>query len=475
MKFLFLISFLIFSTTEDAGAGVLKNMQSFYSKFGASSNSSKGSSYKDQSGGYITGGSLFVRNPARSQNLMNVTPPGFRVGCGGIDIWSGGFSFISGTQLKEMMKSIVSALPAYALMLGIETYAPQIHTIMQQLNKMAAEFNSLNIKSCEAAAAIATSVWPKSDLGSQAACRTIGSDSGIMTDWASSRHNCGQNPHDTLNKETDRNPMSLVGEFNLAWKVLDKMALDFSGDHTHLNPFGDIAALSADENHVLKEILMTISGTVIRKKNNKSFDQQTLIGKGSTEGMLTALMQGGEITYYKCDEHSKCLNPKEVTISLPENDALVSKIHVILEAIVSKIQKDDGANEASPAEMALINATTLPIYKIINVTTAYQKGRAPISIGEYTEIIAFDVVFKYITDVLDAFQDTTQQLRTLQFTDEHIQPFLEGIQSSRKLLFQHRQSVFAKIDMMLGFIHKTQLIERQVHHMLGNLTNEYGA
>ena len=73
--------------------------------------------------------------------------------------------------------------------------------------------------------------------------------------------------------------------------------------------------------------------------------------------------------------------------------------------------------------MALINATTLPIYKIINVTTAYQKGRAPISIGEYTEIIAFDVVFKYITDVLDAFQDTTQQLRTLQFTDEHIKPF----------------------------------------------------
>ncbi len=475
MKFFLFISFLTLSSIEVASAGVLKNMQNFYSKFGATSNSSKGSSYKDQSGGYITGGSLFIRNPSMSQNMMNVTPPGFRMGCGGIDIWSGGFSFISGEQLKNMMNSIVSSLPSYAMMLGIETYAPQIHNIMQQLNKMAADFNRLNINSCETAAGIVGSMWPKSDLGSQAACRMLASNNGAMSDYASTRHNCGKDPHNTLNNESNQNKDSLVGEFNLAWKVLDKMALNFDAEQTTLNPFAGTTSLSTAERQKLKEILMTISGTIIRKKNGNSFDQQTLIGKGSTEGMLTALMKGGKITYYRCDEHQKCLNPTETSESLPENEALFVKIQAILERIVEKIQNDNGQTTATEGEIALINATTLPVYKIINVTTAYQKGRAPISIGEYTDIIAFDVVFKYISDVLDSFQDATVKLRSMQFTDEHIQPFLEGIQGSRKVLLQHRQSVFAKMDTMLGFINKTKMIEQQIHHMLGNLTNEYGA
>jgi hypothetical protein len=31
------------------------------------------------------------------------------------------------------------------------------------------------------------------------------------------------------------------------------------------------------------------------------------------------------------------------------------------------------------------------------------------------------------------------------------------------------------MDMMLGFMQKTQMIEKQIHHMMGGLSNEYGA
>jgi conjugative transfer pilus assembly protein TraH len=456
-------------------AGVFKNMQQFYSRFGAATNSTGPSAYNDQSGGYLTGGSLFVRNPVRSQSLANITPPGFRVGCGGIDIWSGGMGFINANQLKEMMKGIVAGLPSYAFMLAVETYAPQIHTIMQQLNKLAADFNRMNINSCEASAAIVGSLWPKSDLGSQATCRMLGTQSGAISDWAAGRHGCGDNPHNILDKETEKNPDALVGEFNLAWRVLSKMNLDFESTGSSLNPFGDTAGLTPSEKETLKEIMMTLSGTVIHKKDGKSFQKITLVGKGDAESFLTALMSGGKISYYKCDESSKCLEPKEKEIMLEEKDALYAKIRTLLEGLVAKIQADRGNTAASEGEMALINATTLPVYKIINVTTAYQKGRAPINVGEYAEIIAFDVVYKYINDVFDAFHDGIHQLRALQFTDEHIQPFLEGMQNSRKTLFQHRQSVFAKMDMMLGFMQKTQLIEKQIHHMMGGLSNEYGA
>ena len=468
---------IILVVIQSAQAGVLTNMQKFYSAFGASTNVSGGSAYTDQSGGYVTGGSLFVRNPVRSQRLMSITPPGYRAGCGGIDIWSGGASFINGEQLKNMMQGIVGSMPSYAFMLAVETYAPQIHTIMQQLNKLAADFNRMNINSCEASAAIVGSMWPKSDLGSQAACRMLGTQSGKMTDWAAGRHGCGEDPHGVLDGASNEkeNADVLVGEFNLAWKVLAKMHLDFSNTGTTIKPFGEIDALSESDKQTLKEIMMTLSGTVINTKNGKSFQHTTLKGKGDSEAFLTALMQGGTITYYKCDEGGKCLKPTETELVLAEKDALYAKIRAILEGLVTKIQDDTGEQEATLEEMSLVNATTLPVYKIINVTTAYQKGRAPISIGEYAEIIAFDVVYKYINDVFDTFNDGVHQLRALQFTDEHIQPFIDGMQSSRKTLFQHRQSVFAKMDMMLGFMQKTQMIEKQIHHMMGGLTNEYGA
>jgi conjugative transfer pilus assembly protein TraH len=467
---------ILFMIHQSAQASVLKNMQSFYSSFGASTNSTEASGYHDQSGGYLTGGSLFVRNPVRNQRLGNVTAPGFRVGCGGIDIWGGGMGFINANQLKDMMKSIVGGLPSYAFMLAVETYAPQIHTIMQQLNKLAADFNKMNINSCEASAAIVGSMWPKSDLGSQATCRMLATQSGKMADWAAGRHGCGKDPHAVLDEHTKDNPDALVGEFNLAWRVLTRINLDFDNQGSNVNPFGDRAeGLNESEKKTLKEIMMTLSGTVIHKKHDKSFKKTTLVGKGDAESFLTALMRGGKITYYKCDEETKCLTPVEEELVLSENQALYAKIRTILEGLVTKIQADRGDQVATDGEMALINATTLPVYKIINVTTAYQKGRAPINIGEYAEIIAFDVVYKYVNDVFDAFHDGIHQLRALQFTDEHIQPFLEGMQNSRKTLFQHRQSVFAKMDMMLGFMQKTQMIEKQIHHMMGGLSNEYGA
>ena len=142
-------------------------------------------------------------------------------------------------------------------------------------------------------------MWPKSDLGSQAACRMLATQKGTMSDWASGRHGCGTNPHGTFDEYTKENPNALVGEFNLAWRVLTRINLDFENNGTNLNPFGDAAeGLSGSEKETLKEIMMTLSGTVIHKKNGKSFQQITLPGKGDAEAFLTALMSGGKITYY---------------------------------------------------------------------------------------------------------------------------------------------------------------------------------
>jgi conjugative transfer pilus assembly protein TraH len=266
----------------------------------------------------------------------------------------------------------------------------------------------------------------------------------------------------------------LVGEFNLAWKVMEKMDISFEDSETNLNPFGE-EGLSAEENQTLKEIFMTVSGTIIHRRGRDGHDEHiTLRGKGDQEGFLSALMSGGRIRYYKCDTPDRrCLYPTETELVLAKDKSLHIKIQTALIDLVAKIQNDDGEQEATAAQKAIINVSTLPIYKIINVTTAFQKGRAPISIQEYSELIAFDVLYRYLSEVLTAFQEGATKLRQMQFSDEYLKEFLEGIRESKKNLAHYRESLFAKMDRVLGFMEKVRLIENQIHHMLGSLSNEY--
>lgn len=448
-------------------------MQNFFNKFGALSNSSEGSAFNDQSAGYMTGGNLFIRNPVHSQRVTSVTMPGYRAGCGGIDIWSGGFSYINADGLTKAMKSIVSNVGSYAFMLAIETYTPQIHAIMHQLNRMAADFNRMNINSCEAAAGLLGGVWPTSDLGSQATCRMLSTQNGTVSDWAKARHECGTaGQRDSILSQGNKD--ILVGEFNLAWKILEKMDFLLQGEGTSLGIFGN-QEIDAKENIFLKEIFMTMSGTVINRKKKEGQEEQiTLASHADREEFIKALMSGGRVHYYKCDESTKCLNPTLAVTDLQGSDSLQAKVTKMLEEITEKVRNDDGSKAISKEEQSLINASHIPIYKILNVTIAHQKGKAPLNIVHHAELIAFDVAFRYINDVFDAFQDGLNQLKALQFTDVHVKPFIQGIRLARAQLLNHRNSAIAKMDLMLGFIQKTQLIERQIYTMLGAVSNEFG-
>lgn len=451
---------ILFPFTTDLYANIGKDMAQFFNKFGKT-NITEGGAFHDQQGGYYNGGSLYFRSPTRNISPFQATAPGFRMGCGGIDIWAGGFSYINATQLKNALESIASNMGTYAFMLAVETYAPQVHTIIQQLNKLASDFNQFNINSCEVAAAAVGSVWPKSDLGSQAACRMMSSSGGSFSDWASARHGCGNDPTPKLRGMATED--QLVGSFNIAWVVLNKMNFNL-GNVTQDKPLNALDESDEGSGVTVKELFMTFSGTIIR---TESGEKKIFPPLGDREGFLKALMSGGQVTVYKCDEQGKCINPRKETIMIPEGSSLQTKVFKILDGLSQKIQNDDGGLDQTEAEKSLINATTLPLYKFMNVTTAYQKGRSPIHLSEYAEMIALDVVLTYVDDVLSGIQEASTVIKDIQFTDHDIEFFLSEIRKTKKMLGTIRQSAFLKMDQLLGFIQKTQLIENQLHSALG--------
>ena len=86
--------------------------------------------YRGQTAGYYTGGGIFARTPVRTYSILNIQTPRFRAGCGGIDLFSGGFSFINADQFTEMLRNIGADAKSLAFMLALQVVSPQIKGVI---------------------------------------------------------------------------------------------------------------------------------------------------------------------------------------------------------------------------------------------------------------------------------------------------------------------------------------------------------
>jgi conjugative transfer pilus assembly protein TraH len=434
-------------------AGISEDLMRFFKSAGMASNATAPGAYRDQTAGYYTGGSLVARNGVKNAQPATVQMPGFRAGCGGIDLWMGGFSHIGAEQMVEMLRNIGSSAASYAFMLAVQTVSPQIYNIMNELNALATQINQTNINSCEAAATLLGGVWPKTDQSSKHLCQSMGTNMGAFSDWSAARQGCGaKGDRERILRERGVDPRykdMFIGEFNLAWRAIQSNAF-----------------LSSDQE--LSQLFLTLVGSILVRKNGETYEILTLPSHADRDDVLNGLLNGGETPLYVCDD-AQCLRPTLRRVSIPEAVALFSKTNHILETLVTKIYED---NELTLEEKDFLNSTRLPVYKMLNVITAYRKGHAPLDIHQYAELIALDILYKYVLEVIDIVHDSVAQLKSVQVDDAHMDRFLGQLRQARERILHKRQSAYQQMDSTLSFIQATQLIEKQLHVMMGSLANE---
>lgn len=448
-----------------AHAAIDNDLKDFFASVGMKSNVSTGGAFQDQTAGYYTGGSLSARNSVKSAQLATMQIPGYRAGCGGIDAWTGGFSHISSQELVDYLKSISSATATYSMMLAMESLSPQIYNVVNELNAIATKVNNFNINSCEVAATMLGGVWPKSDQASKHLCQTMGTDLGGMSDWAAARHECGTKGrrHDTLQHfgSDARYKNMLVGEFNLTWKALQNNAFLHSDNE-------------------LAELFMTLTGSIINhriiagEKTKKDepkdlYMPTTLQAYLDQDSVLNGLLNGGKTAVYVCDTKDQCLHPKLQEINLPAANGFRYKVQHTLSTLIDKIYDDTPITEV---EKDFLNATRLPVYKMLNVTTAYTKGTSPLNVEQYGDLIALDILYKYLMDIIDLVHDSVTHLKSVQVEGEQIDNFLQQLKLAREKVVMRRTSAFQQMDNILSLIQSTQVIEKQLHVMLGGVANE---
>ena len=85
--------------TGVARADVAGEMNSFFNDAGGAANVTGPSAYQGQSAGYYSLGNVWTRFPQKSVAPFNLQLPSARAGCGGIDLFSGSFSFINASEI----------------------------------------------------------------------------------------------------------------------------------------------------------------------------------------------------------------------------------------------------------------------------------------------------------------------------------------------------------------------------------------
>ena len=120
--------------------------------------------FRTQSTHHQTFGSMRVRwGGMGTTSLVHITPPRMSIGCNGIDLAFGSFSYLDPAEFIEKAKKIAQAAPAFAFKMALSTLCKECDTIMQELEAATDLINSLSMDSCGIAEAAGT--WAGAAIG----------------------------------------------------------------------------------------------------------------------------------------------------------------------------------------------------------------------------------------------------------------------------------------------------------------------
>lgn len=359
------------------------NMQELFDSVNSQGNVSNPAVLQGQTMNLYTGGSLFMRMPKRTYQLATVTPPSWNAGCGGIDLFLGGFSFINKEQFVAMLRNIGSNALGYGFKLAIQNLCPTCDNVMQALQATAQAANRLNMDSCEAAKGIVNAAVPDSwTRGKQNAAKNFGVDTNIFenitdawTNVMSSESRANQAVTSAASSRPEAKDQLPTG--NVVWKALKK--LDGITDEQRM-------------------ILMSMIGSMIFPTGDtpqapipllrKEITVEALVGSRTTSDTIT-------VPIWRCDTTGAdgCLSPTESEVTTKSFKTMVRER---MEKISDKIANRSAHDDMS-ATIGFLNATDLPIYKMLAVTTTLNNtSMADALIGRYQDLIAAKYAEVYV-------------------------------------------------------------------------------
>jgi conjugative transfer pilus assembly protein TraH len=284
-------------------------------------NISDPTAHMGQRRGVLSGGSVFARNRIMNANLVNIVPPSFEAGCGGIDLFAGSFSFVSREQLTQLFRAIAANAASYAFKLALDSMCQNCGQVMDSLQKKVQALNSLFANSCQLGQGLVNDVVDAFDTKQKikhseaSLVRGLGD---VFESWSSVT---GSDPITQVQTNAPDYARAVL-QGNLVWRALKGEGV--SGWFSH----GDDALL---------ETLMSVTGSLIVGPPEASPD-----GQGSNNRItplpqilsIRDLLHGStdtsEVRVYRCAptrDVNDCISPRIQTVQL---QGMIERVRALL-------------------------------------------------------------------------------------------------------------------------------------------------
>lgn len=109
------------------------------------------SSAKSQQRGYYTAGGFTARVPYKREPLMTLSLPTIQTGCGGIDMFWGGISFMNADYLVKKAEGVLKNAPYVLFSIGLKALSTQFGDTIEAVQAIVDQLNQLQLDECAAA------------------------------------------------------------------------------------------------------------------------------------------------------------------------------------------------------------------------------------------------------------------------------------------------------------------------------------
>lgn len=378
---LIIIILAVLFCTGVSFADVNQELSDMFDRWGFEATATSGGAYEGQTRGYWVGGSLNARAKRKQVNLLALNPPSIKAGCGGIDYFTGAFSFINADQLVSALKAIGQNAIGYAFELALEVMAPKVHNVITKLQHFANQVNQTNFNSCWAARAAVNSLYGAVTGQVFEQCKSTQAEYGGAVDRIKAKLDCianfkvGESNVPAGDKEAER----YTG--NVIWQALKKKLAGVDDDY--------------------RELAMNIVGTVIISGDGDKPEIKQIPPALNVKQLWAC--EGGEkinsknckIKLYKCDEYDKCMNPTQEEVTF---EMFQTKAKRLLSDIADKIAARESLTND---EKSFINIVPLPVYRMLKVGITYP-GLSQMIIDQSSDFIAMLIAQSFVYETVHA-------------------------------------------------------------------------
>lgn len=394
-----LAAILAMSVSVSAQANVQTSMQSWFNDIGAYGNVTGPSAYQGQTMNLYTGGSLYMRTPVKNYQLATISPPGFKAGCGGIDLFAGSFSFINKEQLTALLRNIANNAIGYAFMMAVKSISPDLADLMQYLQDQISKINNLNINSCQAAegmvAAIGSTLTDKTqEKEGKVAGASLNLFSDVFESWDAWKDRAKAKQTRDAAISADARNKETFDPGNVVWRALLRVnGVDNDTRQLMMSMTGTIIIVPPGENE---------SGTSTDQKANWLYKPgakitfRQFVGDGSS---ATASLSG-----LICDEYAECKNPSYTENGITAG-SFAKYVRDKIVAMKSKVETRNAGGQGT-MDVALISASSLPVWKMLSLAANMPGG--DFVVENHTQLVAVDVAHSYFTNLAKTLREAVQ-------------------------------------------------------------------